>query len=70
MIVEKIYKVNTINIDSAILEIAEDIKKGYTVHSYEKEPLEMKYCCSSKIWHPNIIITLHNKEAFLKEVKC
>ncbi len=59
MILDKIYEINFIDVDSAILEIAEDIKKGYTLREVEMLPLTLcKDCYDLK---PAYRITLHNK---------
>ncbi len=59
MILTKTYEINFIDMDSAILEIAEDIKRGYTVHKI-KLPVELSY---SEIPKAALAITLKNKKA-------
>ena len=59
MIIEKTYKINFIDMDSAILEIAEDIKRGYTIHKIEQLPLEFSYATVPKA---AFSITLKNKK--------
>lgn len=59
MILQKRYKINFIDIDSAILEIAEDIKKGYTIDVIEHFPVELSY---STIPKAVFAITLKNKK--------
>lgn len=59
MILDKIYEVNFIDIDSAILEIAEDIKKGYTLR--EVKMLSLAACKNTYNLSPAYHITLHNK---------
>jgi hypothetical protein len=59
MVLQKSYKINFIDIDSAILEIAEDIKKGYTIDIVEQLPFELSYSEKPKA---AFIITLKNKK--------
>lgn len=59
MILDKIYEVNLIDADSVILEIAEDIKKGYTLKQIEM--LSLAVCKDTYDLRPAYRITLHNK---------
>lgn len=59
MILDKIYEVNLIDADSVILEIAEDIKNGYTLRQIEM--LSLAVCKDTYDLRPAYRITLHNK---------
>jgi hypothetical protein len=59
MVLKKIYEINFIDADSAILEIAEDIKKGYTFDMIEHFPIELSYSTLPKA---AFAITLKNKK--------
>lgn len=48
MILRKRYEINFIDMDKAILEIAEDIKKGYTFDMIELLPIELSYSIAPK----------------------
>jgi len=61
MIINKIYEVNYINIDSVIKAMAQDIDNGYTFDKIERLPLEI--CTHARIRTPFFIITMHNKKA-------
>ena len=61
MILNKIYEVNYIDADSVILEIAEDIKNGYTLKQIEM--LSLTHCKDTFSLQPAYRITLHNKMA-------
>ncbi len=61
MIINKIYEVNYVNMDSVITAIAKDIEEGYTVDKLERPPLA--YCADSCDLRPSLIIKLHNKKA-------
>ncbi len=59
MILQKTYEINFIDVDSAVLEIAEDIKHGYTIHKIEQLPMELSYATVPKA---AFSITLKNKK--------
>jgi len=59
MILKKVYEINFIDIDDAILEIAEDIKNGYTIDVIEHFPIELSYSATPKA---AFAITLKNKK--------
>jgi hypothetical protein len=59
MILTKTYEINFIDMDSAILEIAEDIKRGYTIYEIKQLPVELSY---SEIPKAAFAITLKNKK--------
>ena len=62
MVVSKIYNINYRNIDSAILEIADDIRlRNYTIRAFEMKPTEISY--HTKLTEPCISITLYNRKA-------
>ena len=61
MIVNKIYNINYRDVDSAILEIAEDIQKGYTIRAFDFQPGEISY--GTRLTEPCISITLYNRQA-------
>lgn len=61
MIINKIYEVNYVDMDSVITAMAKDIEEGYTVHKIERPPLTC--CADSCDLRPSVIITLHNKKA-------
>ena len=60
MIIQKRYEMNFIDMDGAILEIAEDIKHGYTIDVVERLPFELSYSEKPKA---AFIVTLKNKKA-------
>lgn len=59
MILQKSYEINFIDVDSAILEVAEDIKKGYTIDVVERLPFELSYSEKPKA---AFVVTLKNKK--------
>lgn len=61
MTINKVYEINFIDVDSAILEIAEDIKNGYTLRKIEM--LSLALCKDTYSMEPAYRITLHNKAA-------
>ena len=60
MILQKTYEINFIDIDNAVLEIAEDIKHGYTIRKFEQLPMEFSYATVPKA---AFSITLKNRKA-------
>ena len=61
MTINKIYEINEKDVDSSFLEIAEDIKKGYTLTKLDFLPMEWNiHTCNMK---PAIRIILHNRMA-------
>lgn len=63
MVLSKIYEVNFVDIDSAVLEIAEDIKNGYSFYEIERVPIGSYAYCKALELEPSVRITLHNKAA-------
>lgn len=61
MIINKIYEVNYVDMDSVITAMAKDIEEGYTVHKIERPPLT--FCTDTYDLRPSVTITLHNKKA-------
>ena len=62
MVVSKIYNINYKNIDSAILEIADDIRlRNYTITDFEMKPIEAGY--HTKLNEPCISVILYNRKA-------
>ena len=61
MIINKIYEVNYVDMDSVITAMAKDIEEGYTVSKFGRPPLTC--CVDSCDLRPNAIITMHNKKA-------
>lgn len=59
MILQKSYEINFIDVDSAILEIAEDIKNGYTIDVDKRLPFELSYSEKPKA---AFVVTLKNKK--------
>lgn len=66
MILQKRYEINFIDIDEAILEIAEDIKNDYTIDMIEHFPIELSYSTTPKA---AFAITLKNKKVDKYESK-
>ena len=70
MIIEKVYKCRFIpctttvgaEMDTLILELAEEIKKGFTTYNITYEP-NWSYQTISKSTEPNVMISLRNKES-------
>lgn len=60
MIVTKIFEIDSFNCDNDVLEIAEEIKKGYSIYAIERIS-SMKAFWPYK--EPDIKITLINKVA-------
>lgn len=59
MVLDKIYEINFVDIDSAVLKIAEDIKKGYTLRQVKM--LSLAACKDTYSLSPAYRFTLHNK---------
>jgi len=66
MILQKRYEINFIDMDEAILEIAEDIKNDYTIDVIERLPFELSYSEKPKA---AFAITLKNKKVDKYESK-
>ena len=60
MIISKVFEASTEDLNGVILELAEEIKKGYKVQCIERLPYEMMY--REKHLKPCVKITLVNKD--------
>lgn len=63
MIINKIYEVNYVNMDSVITAMAKDIEEGYTLYKVEQLPFEASIGTINL--KPAMVFTMHNKKADL-----
>lgn len=62
MIVKKTFEVSAKDIDSVVLELAEEIKKGWTITRITRLDCEFKMYIRED-WWPTFEVTLQRKEA-------
>lgn len=60
MTLTKTYEINFIDLDSSFIEIAEDLKHGYTIQQIKQETMEL--CPYTVSYLPAFTITLRNKK--------